>query len=431
MKRLLLAAECVSVVAFFSVWAEPGGTYTLTGDEKGVEEIIKADMARYPELYKGVNFRSYLSDFKRKNEIGKRKFTPGDTLHFPDTAASLSAKKAPPAVQEEQPAEPGELPLNFKLRDLPDVIQEGSYCVPASGAWIAKFHGIETDQWQIAKLSSQGSMDNAGTNPLDMAHAMENFGFQYREIENKHIPGDVDGFIAKTLPLFKEALVREGPMYISFLPGIFGDQGHGCVVIGYSDTRNEMYFYNPWGREYSAPYREVEKYTRSVIAFTPPGRLDDEVVDCTALIESLKQLVPNNVKNVIELREILEASGISFDLTECNRSDLLSDAKKTERLARRESQKFIDLAVERVSAIIIPQTDEEGVTDYLFIRKSPESEKKLLVQRIGANGWEEPELTSSRLLVRYWTTPVDVNGRKQWQLPLFEFSGASSVQPEY
>ncbi len=334
-------------------------------------------------------------------------------------------------AQEEKTAKPDDLPLNFKLHDLPEIVQVGKgYCVPAAGAWIAKYHGIKTDQQQMAELSSQASMDDYGTNPMDMARAMENFGFRYHQIENKHTPGNVDEFIKKTLPRFKEALVHEGPMYITWAGDNFGGSGggHALVVIGYSDTRKEMYFYNPWGVEYSAPYREVEKYTRSAIAFTPPKPLGDKIIDCTALIETLQQLLPSNAQNVIELKEALNNSSIAFELTECNRMDLMDDAKKTERLARRESRIFIDLAMERVPAILIPQTDNEGVTDYLFIRKSPKSKRKLLVQRIGSHGWEAPELSNSRLLIRDWTTPVvNAKGGTQWLLPLFEFSGTNKA----
>ena len=50
MKKKLLM-ELVLVALYLSAWAEPGGSYTLTGEEKGIEEIIKADMAQYPDLY--------------------------------------------------------------------------------------------------------------------------------------------------------------------------------------------------------------------------------------------------------------------------------------------------------------------------------------------------------------------------------------------
>lgn len=428
MKNKLLM-ELVLVASCLSAWAEPGGSYTLTGEEKGIEEIIKADMAQYPILYEGVNTRSYLSKFKKKNKIGKSKFSPGDILYFPDTLASLRAKKERSEVQEEEKsAELNELPPSFKLSGLAQVVQEGSYCCPASGAVIAKFHGIETDQWEIAKLSSQGSMDNSGTNPADMARALENFGIVFHSIEYKNALGNTDDFVEKTLPQFKKALVHNGPMYIS-IREVFGEN-HGCVVIGYSDKREKMYFYNPWGDEFNLSYKAVAKYSYRAIAFTPPKLMGDKTIDCTSLIETLKKAVPDNARNVIELRRIMEDSVASFEFIECNRIDVMNDASKTERLATREGQKLIDLALERVPAILIPQT-EDGVTDYMFISKSPESKNKLLVQRIGSRGWGTPELIKPRELMRYWTTAVDVNGRKQWLLPLFEFSGTIKAQPEH
>ena len=93
MKKKILIAECVFVASFFSAWAEPGGTYTLTGEEKGVEEIIKADMEQYPELYQGESLDGYISKFKKRNKIGKRTLSPGDQLYFPETMASRKAKK--------------------------------------------------------------------------------------------------------------------------------------------------------------------------------------------------------------------------------------------------------------------------------------------------------------------------------------------------
>ncbi len=421
MKMKIRMAEMVLVASCLSTLAEPGGTYTLTGEEKGVEEIIQADMAQFPELYEGVSPSSYLLEFKQKNKIGKRKFSPGDILYFPDTPASRNAKNDSSAAEKEKPEKPKELPGDFKLRDLPEVVQEGSYCVPACAEVIARYHGIKTDQWEIAKLSSQNSMDNSGTNPYDMARALENFGIQFHPIQYKHKPDDVDEFIKKTLPQFKEALVNEGPMYIS-IREIFGGN-HGCVVIGYNDDREKIYFYNPWGEEFNLSYKEVAKYSYQAIAFALPKLAEDENIDLTSFIATLKQATPNKPQDVIALMTILKRNGISYEFVDCNRRDIMDDASKTERLARSEGQKLLDAALERAPAILIPQTDDEGMTDYLFIRKSPESKSKLLVQRIGSNGWGEPELSSSRLLVRFWTTPVKSNGKTQWWLPLFEFSG--------
>jgi len=90
-KQILIA---VSLVACFNAWAEPGGTYILTGEEKNIAEIITADMAKYPELYQGESLDGYISKFKRKNKIGSRTLSPGDPLYFPETTASRKAKKA-------------------------------------------------------------------------------------------------------------------------------------------------------------------------------------------------------------------------------------------------------------------------------------------------------------------------------------------------
>ena len=79
-----------------SAFSKPGGMYTLTGEEKGIDAIVKADMQQFPEYYKGETFRRYLAEFKKVNNIGKKKFKPGDQLRFPDTKASKSTDDALP-----------------------------------------------------------------------------------------------------------------------------------------------------------------------------------------------------------------------------------------------------------------------------------------------------------------------------------------------
>lgn len=106
MNKKILTTGLVIVVPIFNVWAEPGGTYTLTGKEKGIAEIIEADMAQYPELYQGESLNGYISRFKRENKIGKRKISPGDQLLFPETLASIKAKKAKAEEKRNQKKSP-------------------------------------------------------------------------------------------------------------------------------------------------------------------------------------------------------------------------------------------------------------------------------------------------------------------------------------
>ncbi len=83
--------------------AKPGGAYTLTGEEKGVSEIIIADMEEFPELYNGETLSGYVAKFKRENRIGKRKLSAGDKLRFPETLASIKARKS--AIEEKRKQE--------------------------------------------------------------------------------------------------------------------------------------------------------------------------------------------------------------------------------------------------------------------------------------------------------------------------------------
>jgi len=89
-KNMIISAALVSCL---SAWSEPGGTYTLTGDEKSIAEIIKADMAQYPELYQGESLDGYISKFTKRNKIGKRSLAPGVKLYFPETMASGKAER--------------------------------------------------------------------------------------------------------------------------------------------------------------------------------------------------------------------------------------------------------------------------------------------------------------------------------------------------
>ncbi len=91
MKQILLTNITIMVL-ILTAFAEPGGTYILTGQEKNIEEIVKADMKKYPDLYKGKSFDFYVARFKKENSIGKHKLVPGDQLTFPQTKASAEAK---------------------------------------------------------------------------------------------------------------------------------------------------------------------------------------------------------------------------------------------------------------------------------------------------------------------------------------------------
>ena len=179
--------------------------------------------------------------------------------------AQTDATEAPaPAAPQTQPA--AALPESFKLKKVPMVTQKGNFCVPASAAMIAGFHGIKTDQDQIAQLSSEASISNEGTYPSDMSLAMGKLGFDGRTLRWE----TEAEFNADALPAIRRALVETGPIYISFRPGVFGSMGHGCVIIGYDDRRQEMSFHNPWGNPFKKDYIDVAAHGYGVVLFDPP-----------------------------------------------------------------------------------------------------------------------------------------------------------------
>jgi hypothetical protein len=92
MNRIIISVLALLITVQVA-FPKPGETYTLTGKEKSIEEIVKADMQMFPELYKGESLKFYIVKFKNQNRIGKRKLKPGDQLTFPTTKASLEEEK--------------------------------------------------------------------------------------------------------------------------------------------------------------------------------------------------------------------------------------------------------------------------------------------------------------------------------------------------
>ena len=68
MKPTAVLIMNIGILSFLSIpdaMGSPGGTYTLSGNEKSVREIIKADVEKYPDLYMGEPLGAYLSEFKK------------------------------------------------------------------------------------------------------------------------------------------------------------------------------------------------------------------------------------------------------------------------------------------------------------------------------------------------------------------------------
>lgn len=295
------------------------------------------------------------------------------------------------------------------------VQQKGNYCVPASAAMIAGFHGIKTDQDQLAELSSEMSASNQGTYPGDMLLAMQKLGFDGHTLHWEH----EEAFIDDVLPQVRRALYQTGPIYISFRPNVFGSMGHGCVIVGYDDRKEELLFYNPWGNEFEKAYERVAIEAYGVVLIEAPNAVP---IATEAFIARIRSLVPKFDGDFQALSTRLGRAEQAHDLVWCSRRDARDDKRFARDTARDDGRMILELAFERNPAVLIPYS-EDGVTrSYLFVTRPPEGGARFLVRRIDQQGWNQAELQTLGSLTRNWATAFTIKegGDPVWELPMIE-----------
>lgn len=336
----------------------------------------------------------------RKNELSKK--TP------PDNASDTLKEQ--------------ELPEEFILKDVPMVTQKGNFCVPASATMIAAFHGIETDQDQVAELSSEMSASNQGTYPADMLLAMQKLGFKGHSLSWQ----SETEFTQTVLPHIRRSLFETGPIYISFRPNVFGSMGHGCVIIGYDDRKEELYFHNPWGNEFESEYSRVAIDGYGVVFIEAP---EPAPVATDAFIEKIQSFVPNFNGNFLALSAQLGRATQAHKLVWCSRRDARHNKRFARDTARDDGRMILELAFERNPAVFIPFSRDGETEKYLFVTRPPEGGARFLVRTIDQQGWTEPELMTLGSLTRNWVTAFSEQGtdEKVWELPMIELQPDPSL----
>ena len=309
------------------------------------------------------------------------------------------------------------LPRKFILKRMPMGVQFGNYCVPASAAMIANFHDLDIDQYQIAQLSSAGSAGNLGTFPRDMKLAMEKIGFTGKE----EFWNNSNEFQQDILPQIKNALFREGPIYISFRPGVFGSMGHGCVIVGYDDRKAELHFHNPWGNTFEKTYAAVAVQSAGLVYIQAPKK---SPVATDEKIIALQQKMPRTTGNLKDLYNTLKFQSISFDLIWCNRYDTLEDRSFADDTARRDGRLMLKLAFRRNPAVILPNSPKGETKSFYLVSRPPNGGAQYKVQEITPQGWGPAKLMTLGSLTREWPTLIENKSgeRVLWQLPLIELA---------
>lgn len=337
-----------------------------------------------------------------------------DRLRAAAHAEQSSSNPEPEAPEDAEQSSTGKLPDDFELKKVPMVRQKGNFCVPASATMIAGFHGIETDQDQIAFLSSAQSFGNQGTSPNDMVLAMRKLGFEGQPLYWKN-PTDFDN---KVLPAIRKALVQEGPIYISFGPGVFGDSGHGCVIIGYHDRKEELTFHNPWGNVFTKDYIDVARQARGIVILAAPAPAP---IASDAFIEKIQSSIPKFTGKMTELPRALAASRQPHELVWCSRRDARDDKRFAVDTARDDGRKILSLAFRRNPAVLLPANNRKGETEKYYFVTRPLEGARFWVREIRADGWTEPELFTLGSITRVWPTRIESGPEKFiWELPMIE-----------
>ena len=319
-------------------------------------------------------------------------------------------------------AEDIDLPEAHALRNVPMIQQKGNYCVPASAAMIASYHGIKTDQDQVAELSSEMSASNQGTYPSDMLLAMEKLGFKGHTLHWE----DKETFSRVVMPQIRRALYQTGPIYISFRPNVFGSMGHGCVIIGYDDRKKELRFHNPWGNEFEQDYTRVAIDAYGVVLIEAP---EVAPVATDAFVAKIQSVIPRFDGDFLALSARLTRSGQNHELVWCSRRDARDDQRFARDTARDDGRMILELAFERNPAVLIPYSDKGETRHYLFVSRPPEGGARFLVRRIDAQGWSPPQLETLGSLTRNWVTAFSrkKGGEKVWELPMIELHHDASL----
>ena len=165
------------------------------------------------------------------------------------------------------------LPINgVVLNGVPHVKQFKAYCGPASAEMMARYLGVDKGQREIARLSSESSVNHKGTRPSDLARALTEIGVNAlvedqlaSDLLDFSIPVEYIRFnnLCKLVEehgfnLIKREIDKGNPLIPSVRHGAMST-GHLVTVIGY-DVRGKdryIYFRDPLLNEGSAP-KEME-----------------------------------------------------------------------------------------------------------------------------------------------------------------------------
>ncbi len=398
--------------------------YPLAADWRDLREasFTYADGETIPGRLESVNtFRRELWFKSREDE---RFILSLDSLSHDSAerirAAYLLQPQMETLLADLYPLDPSPvLPARVDLKNVLLEKQEGSYCVPASAAMVADYHGVNITQKQIAHLSSTDSRQHRGTWSADMKDAMGALGF-HSETRLWHDTGaktDYARFTREILPFIRQSLLKDGPLYVSFKAGVYGSGGHGCVIVGYNDAGDgTLEIHNPWGTRERYRYRDFSLKAHEAVRFhlPPPVKGDSAALEAKALAALRRSPV-----DVTDAMRLLKNAGLRPVLRFHARNDRRDDRNEVLRWSLAQGPRIIAATLDRHQGCLIPIARENGIVGWHFLRLDPGNPAPLVRSR-SAQGWTEASRPPLDTLLNSWSVPLNVLGAFAWDMPLIE-----------
>ena len=312
-------------------------------------------------------------------------------------------------------------PKRLGLDRVPIIKQEGRYCVPASAAMIANYHGLPINQHQLAHMSSTRSRNHQGTYAGDMANAMESLGFmaetkRWAPPETKE---DYTRFEDEVMTFVRAALNENGPLYVSFKPGVFGDSGHGCVIVEYTDaSQGTIGLNNPWGRRDRMSYRDFSQNAREVIRFhkLAPATSDGKALE-TSVVAALHRM-PADLTDAMNL---LRSAGLKPVLRLHGRHDRRDDAFEMQRWALAQGQRIVSSSLVHHAVLLVPRCHEDRIVGWFLLRREGDNPNPMVRLR-NVQAWQEATRAPLSAIYKSWASPVNTLYQSAWDIPLIELN---------
>ena len=202
--------------------------------------------------------------------------------------------------------------------------------------------------------------------------------------------------------------------------------GHGCVIVGYDDRKEELFFHNPWGNEFHKDYDQVAIEASGVVLIEAP---EPAPIATEAFVAKIQSAIPKVDGDFLALNKRIEHAQIAHELVWCSRRDARGDKRFARDTARDDGRMILELAFERNPAVLIPDSQDGKTEKYLFVTRPTEGGARFLVRSIDARGWGPAELMTLGSLTRNWTTAFEQqdSDKKIWELPMIELHQDSSL----